>query len=67
METITFIYKDKVEQFKEQFPILYQEIYNIGYQYGCYSIEQYQYDTENPSDTFLNPDEENFMPNLGSK
>tara|TARA_R110000868_G_scaffold221042_1_gene472487 strand:+ start:1465 stop:1638 length:174 start_codon:yes stop_codon:yes gene_type:complete len=50
MQTITFIYKDKVEQFKEQFPILYQEIYNIGYQDGCYSMEQYLHNTENPEE-----------------
>lgn len=31
METITFIYKSKVEQFKEQFPSLYAEIYQLGY------------------------------------
>lgn len=31
METITFTYKTKVEQFKEQFPDLYAEIYQLGY------------------------------------
>ena len=31
METITFNYKTKVEQFKEQFPYLYAEIYQLGY------------------------------------
>lgn len=31
METITFNYKTKVEQFKEQFPDLYAEIYDLGY------------------------------------
>lgn len=31
METITFTYKTKVEQFKEQFPSLYAEIYQLGY------------------------------------
>lgn len=31
METITFNYKTKVEQFKEQFPGLYAEIYQLGY------------------------------------
>jgi len=49
METITFIYKDKVEQFKEQFPELYLEIYNVGYTDGR-ATEQYQYDDENPAE-----------------
>ena len=31
METFTFTYKTKVEQFKEQFPLLYDEIYQLGY------------------------------------
>lgn len=31
METFTFTYKTKVEQFKEQFPSLYAEIYQLGY------------------------------------
>ena len=31
METFTFNYKTKVEQFQEQFPELYQEIYNLGF------------------------------------
>lgn len=31
METITFNYKTKVEQFKEQFPELYADIYQLGY------------------------------------
>lgn len=31
METITFNFKTKLEQFKEQFPSLYAEIYQLGY------------------------------------
>lgn len=58
METITFIYKNKVEQFKEQFPELYLEIYNVGYTDGR-STEQYQYDDENPAefDESMGPDD----------
>lgn len=49
METINFIYKSKVEQFKEQFPELFMEIYDIGYIDGRTSV-QYQYDAENPAE-----------------
>jgi len=62
METITFIYKDKIEQFKEQFPELYLEIYNVGYTDGR-ATEQYQYDAENPAefDEGMGPDEPNYF------
>lgn len=46
METITFIYKDKVEQFKEQFPELYLEIYNVGYTDGCMEPNEPNYFTK---------------------
>lgn len=63
METINFIYKSKVEQFKEQFPELYLEIYNVGYTDGK-SIEQYQYDDENPAefDEGMGPDDNDNYP-----
>lgn len=55
METINFIYKSKVEQFKEQFPELYLEIYNVGYTDGR-STEQYQYDAD------MGPDDNDYYP-----
>lgn len=63
METINFIYKSKVEQFKEQFPELYLEIYNVGYTDGR-TTEQYQYDAENPAefDESMGPDDNDNYP-----
>ena len=63
METINFIYKSKVEQFKEQFPELYLEIYNVGYTDGR-ATEQYQYDAENPAeyDEGMGPEDEPSYP-----
>ena len=34
MEEIKFMFKTKLEQFEEQHPELYKEIYNIGYEQG---------------------------------
>ena len=51
METITFNYKTKVEQFKEQFPDLYAEIYQLGYSDAEKAIDTADY-FNNPIDDY---------------
>lgn len=48
METITFTYKTKVEQFKEQFPTLYAEIYQLGYMDATKSLTGFEEQDDNP-------------------
>lgn len=49
METITFTYKTKLEQFQEQFPELYKEIYDLGFTDGCYYEDNSrEYDEDYP-------------------
>lgn len=52
MESFTFNYKTKVEQFKKQFPLLYDEIYQIAYKEAMdnqisNNQDNYDYDDEN--------------------
>ena len=52
METITFTYKTKVEQFKEQFPDLYAEIYQLGYMDATKAMLTDDDHYENPHDDY---------------
>jgi hypothetical protein len=49
METITFTYKTKIEQFQEQFPELYREIWNLGYNMAIAEVFGVEEPTEEPS------------------
>jgi len=57
METITFTYKTKVEQFKEQFPDLYADIYQLGYMDATKAMlsEDDHYEDERNYDEDCNP------------
>ena len=43
----TIVIKTEIEQFQEQYPELYQQIFDLGY--NSYKLQQELYDEENPS------------------
>jgi hypothetical protein len=61
MESITFNYKTKVEQFKEQFPLLYDEIYQIAYKEAM-DNQQYDFRDDYQDDDYYPEDHRNAIP-----
>lgn len=61
MESFTFNYKTKVEQFKEQFPLLYDEIYQIAYKEAM-DNQQYDFRDDYQDNDYYPEDHRNAIP-----